>query len=62
MALNITGQISKRKKFDVSKFDTIVFEEILLYDPQLLSSIQRFIKMHPDKKILQMVTMLKIYH
>ena len=52
MALNITGQISKRKKFDVSQFDTIIFEEILLYDPQLLSSIQRFIKLHPDKKII----------
>ena len=52
MSLNMTGQVSKRKKFDVSQFDTIVFEEILLYDPQLLSSIQRFIKLHPDKKII----------
>ena len=52
MALNITGQISKRKKFDVSPYDTIVFEEILLYDPQLLSNIHRFIKAHPEKRII----------
>ena len=52
MALSITGDSCKRKKYDVSEFDTIVFEEILLYDPKLLSSIHRFIKQHADKKII----------
>ena len=52
MALNITGNSSKRKQYDVSEFDTIVFEEILLYNPKLLSSIHRFMKMHKDKKII----------
>ena len=53
MSLNFSGNNnSKKKRFDVTSFDTIVFEEILLYSPKLLSSIERFIKLHPDKKIL----------
>ena len=55
MSLNLLGDDSKgkrRKQYDVSKYDTIVFEEILLYSPKLLSSIHRFMKMHPDKKII----------
>jgi hypothetical protein len=52
MALRNDGTCTKRKKFDVSEFDTIVFEEILLHDPHLLASIQKFIKLHPDKKII----------
>ena len=52
MALNITGESSKRKHYDVSEFDTIVFEEIMMYSPQLLSSIHRFMKLHTDKKII----------
>ena len=52
MALYTTGSESKRKQFDVSEFDTIVFEEVLMHDPVLLSSIYRFIKLHPDKKVI----------
>ena len=51
-ALNITGDSCKRKRYDVSEFDTIVFEEILLYEPKLLRAIHRFIKQHADKKII----------
>ena len=52
MGLNITGKSTKRKHFDVSEYDTIVFEEILLYNPKLLSSIHRFMNLHQDKKII----------
>ena len=52
MALNIAGESSKRKRYDVSEFDTIVFEEILMNSPQLLTQVQRFMKLHPDKKII----------
>ena len=52
MSLRDDGKNTKRKRFDVSEYDTIVFEEILLHDPYLLSSIQKFIKLHPDKKII----------
>ena len=52
MSLNITGKSTKRKHFNVSEYDTIVFEEILLYNPKLLSSIHRFMNMHLDKKII----------
>ena len=52
MGLNITGKSTKRKHSDVSEYDTIVFEEILLYTPKLLSSIHRFMNLHLDKKII----------
>ena len=44
MSLNLKGENTKRKAYDVSEFDTIVFEEILLYDSKLLASILRFMK------------------
>ena len=52
MGLNFRGKSTKRKHFDVSEYDTIVFEEILLYNPKLLSSIHRFMNLHRDKRII----------
>ena len=51
MSLRITGDSSRRRHYDVSEFDTIVFEEIMMYSPKLLSAIHRFIKLHPEKLI-----------
>jgi len=52
MSLNFTGDSSKRKHYDVSEYDTIVFEEIMQYGPKLLSAIHRFMNLHPDKKFI----------
>ena len=52
MSLNFTGDSSKRKHFDVSEYDSIVFEEIMQYSPKLLSAIHRFMNLHPDKKFI----------
>ena len=52
MSLNFTGDSSKRKHYDVSEYDSIVFEEIMQYSPKLLSAIHRFMNLHPDKKFI----------
>ena len=62
MALNLNGEKSRnRKYFNVSDYDTIIFEEILLLNPKLLSNIHKFIKLHPNKKLLLMVISLSYY-
>ena len=50
MSLNFRGECSRKRFFDVSEYDTIAFEEILLYNPNLLSPIHRFMKLHTNKK------------
>ena len=53
MALNLNGDKSRNwKYFNVSDYDTIIFQEILLLNPKLLSNIHKFIKWHPNINLM----------
>jgi len=47
-------EYAKFKVFDVTAYDTICFDEVMLYSPKLLKKIDRFIKLHPEKKFCQL--------
>ena len=49
-------EYAKFKSFDVSKYDCICFDEVMLYSPKLLKKVDLFMKKHNDKKFLQLVT------
>jgi len=53
-------EYAKFKVFDVTAYDTICFDEVMLYSPKLLKKIDRFIKLHPEKKFLSTVITILI--
>lgn len=44
-------EIANIKKYDVSKYEVIFFDEIAKYSPERLKRIYKFIQEHPEKKV-----------
>ena len=54
LKLRVENDVTKVSKthYDVSKYKRIVFDELLLCDPDVLSSLYRFMLKFPDKQII----------
>ena len=54
LKLRVNGDDEKKKRtrYDTTDYDTIIFDEVLMHPPEVLSRIYKFMVKNPDKKII----------
>ena len=52
LRVNGDDETKKRTRYDTTDYDTIIFDEVLMHPPEVLSRIYKFMVKNPEKKII----------